>query len=183
MIPVCCTNSFPAMKNPILIATLSLLWSSHGLGQGVDSESCITPIRTFSQFEAASSSYEEILRNAYTTYDMNQALATLIEYWDGVLNEVYQDLIHTLECRASDYEGLELGSDEINPNLKMIEVLRKGQRAWIQVRDADAEFGFYESFGGSMASLSQAGIVLAKTKERAEELLQINNNLKAPSEY
>ena len=62
----------------------------------------------------------------------------------------------------------------------MIEVLRKGQRAWIQLRDADAEFGYYEYFGGSMAPLSRTGIVLAKTKERAEELLQMNNNLKDP---
>ena len=127
--------------------------------------------------------HEETLNNALTTYDMSQALAQMNEYWDGVLNDVYQDLIHTLECRASNDERDEAGPDDINPSLKMIEALRKGQRAWIQLRDADAELGYYESFGGSMASLSEAGIVLAKTKERAEELLQINNNLKAPSEY
>ena len=168
------------MRNVILCTALALLWSLHGLGQGSGSRSCVTPIHPFSQYEEGANTHEEALNNALTTYDMSQALAQLKEYWDGVLNDVYQDLIHTLECRASNDERDETGPDEINPSLKMIEALRKGQRAWIQVRDADAEFGYYESFGGSMASLSRTGIVLAKTKERAEELLQMNNNLKDP---
>ena len=173
-------NSLNAMRSCILLTPLALLWSFHGLGQDSVRETCMTPIHPFSQYVERANMHEETLNNALTTYDMSQALAQLNDYWDGVLNDVYQDLIHTLECRASDDDGFELGSEEINPNLKMIEALRKGQRAWIQVRDADAEFGYYESFGGSMAPLSRTGIVLAKTKERAEELLQMNNNLKYP---
>ena len=168
------------MRRFFLLPSLALLWSFHGLGQDSVRETCMTPIRPFSQYEEGANMHEEALNNALTTYDMSQALAQLNDYWDGVLNDVFQDLIHTIECRASDDDGFELDSEGINPNLKMIEVLRKGQRAWIQLRDADAEFGFYEYFGGSMAPLSRTGIVLAKTKERAEELLQMNNNLKDP---
>lgn len=168
------------MRRFTLLTPLALLWSFHGLGQDSVRETCMTPIRPFSQYEEGANMHEETLNNALTTYDMSQALAQLNHYWDGVLNDVYRDLIHTLECRASDDDGFELDSEEINPNLKMIEVLRKGQRAWIQLRDADAEFGFYEYFGGSMAPLSRTGIVLAKTKERAEALLQITNDIKDP---
>ena len=133
----------------------------------------MTPIHPFT-IRGGANTHEEALNNALTTYDMSQALAQLKEYWDGVAATSSRVIL--LECRASNDERDETGPDEINPHLN--DWALKGQRAWIQVRDADAEFGTRKLrwINGLLGEWS----VLAKTKERAEELLQMNNNLKDP---
>ena len=168
------------MKNFTFLTALALLWSLHGLGQVSVLETCFTPTRPFSEYEAESKALEEMQNNANTQREIVQATLNVDGYWDGVLNEVYQDLIHTLECLAAENdEEWHEGPDGTNKYLKMIEVLRKGQRAWIQVRDSAADFGYLDAYPGSMANYRRPAIQLYKTKERTEELLQINNNLKA----
>ena len=95
----------------------------------------MTPIRPFSEYEAESKALEEMQNGAETQRDMIQSRVNLHGYWDGVLNEVYQDLIHTLECLATEYdEEWNEGPDGTNQYLEMIEVLRKGQRTWFKSR-------------------------------------------------
>lgn len=174
-------NSLNTMRSCILLTPLALLWSFHGLGQDSVRETCMTPIRLFSEYEAESNALKEMQSGAETQRDMIQSTVNLEGYWDGVLNEVYQDLIHTLECLATENdEEWNEGPDGTNTYLKMIEVLRKGQRAWVQVRDSAADFGYLEFYPGSMANFVRPAILLSKTIERTEELLQMNNNLKDP---
>ena len=92
---------------------------------------------------------------AQSTYELNQEAEKNFVEADAELNKVYKQLCNKLE--SAD-----------------VEELRVAQRAWVQYRDAEANFNKdYEARGGSMAGQVYLGIQARLTKERTAMLRHI----------
>ena len=92
---------------------------------------------------------------AQTTREMNEAADKNFVEADTELNKVYRQLCDKLE--PAD-----------------VEELRVAQRAWVQYRDAEANFNKdYEARGGSMAGQVYLGVRARLTKERTTMLRHI----------
>jgi len=92
------------------------------------------------------------LANAQSQAEMNREAAQEFEAADATLNKVYKQLIGKLD-------------DEGKEKLKI------AQRAWVQFRDAQADFeADKEARGGSMAPLISNGVRKRLTDARVKEL-------------
>lgn len=68
--------------------------------------------------------------------------------WDGLLNEAYQRLLKGLKPEAA-------------------EDVRKAQRIWLTLRDADCRVPYYFYNGGTIVQVLGAGCLLDHTADRA----------------
>lgn len=92
-----------------------------------------------------------------TTLEMKECESMRLQRADKELNAVYKKLIAR--------------KDNIGK-----EKLKKAQRAWMALRDADAEF-FSDSFrGGTMEGLTYIGVQASMTENRIKELKDELNN-------
>lgn len=71
-----------------------------------------------------------------------------MKIWDGLLNEAYQRLLKGLKPEAA-------------------EDVRKAQRIWLTLRDADCRVPYYFYNGGTIVQVLGAGCLLDHTAERA----------------
>ena len=93
--------------------------------------------------------------NAQSQSEMNRGAAREFETADATLNKVYKQLIGKLD-------------DEGKEKLKL------AQRAWVQFRDAQADFeADKEARGGSMAPLIYNGTRKTLTDARIKELQRV----------
>jgi len=68
--------------------------------------------------------------------------------WDGLLNEAYRRLLKGLKAEAA-------------------EDVRKAQRIWLTLRDADCRVPYYFYNGGTIVQVLGAGCLLEHTADRA----------------
>ena len=92
---------------------------------------------------------------AQSQQEMNQTAQREFAAADKALNQVYKQVLAAIDPEAQ-------------PKLKA------AQRAWVQFRDADAEFhADLEARDGSMAPLVESGRKATLTKARVKELQQV----------
>jgi uncharacterized protein YecT (DUF1311 family) len=101
--------------------------------------------------------------NAQSQSEMNREAAEEADAADKELNQVYKELMATL-----DDEGKAL--------------LKASQRAWIAYRDAECAFAADEVRGGSMAPLLYSTQMTALTDERTAVLLERLEGVEEPAD-
>ncbi len=94
---------------------------------------------------------------------MNMEAASNAAKADKALNQVYKELLATLDPEAA-------------------KLLKESQRAWIAYRDAEAKFAADEARGGSMSPMLYAGALGYLTEERTQHLKQRIGGQEAPAE-
>lgn len=87
-----------------------------------------------------------------TTFGIREGMAIKYEKWDGVLNEIYGDLIKQL------------------PQDK-VDVIRNEQVKWISIRDSKADESSKGYEGGTMKPVAYSDSLGESTKERCYELV------------
>lgn len=76
-----------------------------------------------------------------------------LKLWDNLLNRIYQDIIENMDETEA-------------------EELRKEEKAWIKMRDADAKKVSSRYSGGTLEGLEHTASLAQSTKDRAYELLE-----------
>jgi uncharacterized protein YecT (DUF1311 family) len=90
-------------------------------------------------------------KGSETTTSMVACVDNEIKVWDDLLNADYQSLLQVVPEKAA-------------------ESIRKAQRAWIALRDADCRVAYDIYEGGTMARLDSVSCVLRHTSERVLQL-------------
>lgn len=96
-------------------------------------------------------------RSALPQMALSECAARDAQFWDGLLNNAYQQVIAQL---APDRE----------------ENLREAQRAWVTFRDLTCEMETARYEGGSIAPMIMQGCLARLTERRARDLETYLNN-------
>lgn len=99
---------------------------------------------------------------AQSQSEMNQQAARDAAKADKALNQVYRELLATLDPEAA-------------------KLLKESQRAWIAYRDAEAKFAADEARGGSMSPLLYSSTVGYLTEERTKHLKERMGGQETPA--
>jgi len=92
-----------------------------------------------------------------TTAGMKMCTARETEVWDAILNAEYQQLLASLQGKAT-------------------EKIRKAQRSWIVMRDGDCALSYDAFQGGTIAGVIAGSCMLDHTATRALQLHELRTS-------
>lgn len=106
--------------------------------------------------------------NAVTNSEMIDCAQDGFDVEDDALNDGYQDVINLMTRWDANLPANERGA---------VKAMKEGQRAWITFRDKTCEAEGYIFKGGSAEPLAVIGCKTQLTKERANQMFSLLENL------